>query len=335
MSLLTDLLAQVKRQEPKRNVPPLLRETMVGRGIRARENRFRTLAILLTTLFLLTGLGALYMLDRLGNIKPRTVPPVTVVATRINPLPMAAPKAAAPTMMAFPNVSAAPVHRFAPKEKTARLPLPPEERTPPIQRTTENRPTSSEDPDRDGALQTARALEQRGDDAGALAAYNRALASDPVNHIVMNNMAALYLRSGDLGNATRYATMALQVRKDYVPALINLGIASFRSGKDAQGESCLEQALTLEPANRFALVNLGIHYEKKKIAEKAMACYSRLAEMADSTGYLGLARIAEQQGQIALAVNHYQTVLSTIDRGAKDWHTAEERLKALGRSDLR
>lgn len=187
------------------------------------------------------------------------------------------------------------------------------------------------DPQRDIYLYTARTYESRKDYQQALVNYKKALETDANNYIIMNNISGVLIHLGSIEEAVRYAKNALAVKNDYVPSLINLGIAYIRLGNTTEGEGYLSKALSIEPSNNYALLNLGILYEKRGDNEKAYSYFSKLSEMGNLEGYLGIARIAEKQGRISEAVRIYKDMLSKNNIDPRIRKFANERLLQLGK----
>jgi tetratricopeptide (TPR) repeat protein len=127
----------------------------------------------------------------------------------------------------------------------------------------------------------------------------------------------------------RYAQRALEIRKDYVPSLVNLGIDYSCLGKASESESYFRRALAVEPANHYALLNLALLYEKQSAFDKADQYYARLSREGDAQGYLGSARIAEKQNRIADAINFYRMVKSTDNVDTQASNAANDRLMRL------
>jgi Tfp pilus assembly protein PilF len=163
--------------------------------------------------------------------------------------------------------------------------------------------------DRDVYLYQASSSEASGDLKQSLASYQKVLATEPKNHLILNNIASILVRQGSNNEAICYAERAIAAKPRYVPALINLSIAFLQQGNRSEGERCLRRALAIEPANRLALKNLGILLEKQDQFEEARSVYGKLAQLGDAQGYLGVARIAEKQDQKAEAVKAYQGLL--------------------------
>jgi len=155
-------------------------------------------------------------------------------------------------------------------------------------------------------LYAARSCENRRDYRAALENYRKALAIDNDNYLLMNNMAGVLIAMGAHPEATTYARLALGIRKDYVPALINLGIAQIKVGETATGEGSFAKALAIEPQNRKALLNLALLQERSRNFENARDTFGRLASLGDVQGNLGMARIAEAEGKKPLAARAYR-----------------------------
>jgi tetratricopeptide (TPR) repeat protein len=147
----------------------------------------------------------------------------------------------------------------------------------------------------------------------------------------MNNMASALIQLGAFQEAADYAARALALRKDYVPSLVNSGIACGQLGKFAEAEAYLERAYRLEPANRTVLLNLGLLEEGHQSDEKAAETYARLSALGDAQGCLGLARISERQGKTAAAIDHYRAAMARERRDSQIWNFANDRIAQLTR----
>ena len=184
--------------------------------------------------------------------------------------------------------------------------------------------------DRDFYLYTARTHESRKEYQQAFYNYTRALEIDNSNYIIMNNMSSVLLHLGNSEEAIKYSKYALGIRKDYVPSLINLGIAHIMTGKLPEGEGYLAKALSIEPLNSYAIFNIGLLFEKRGDNDKAYGYFFKLSEMGDIQGHLGIARVLEKQGRGPNAARVYRDIISIsgIDPNIK--RLANERLLQLG-----
>ncbi|HSW63550.1 MAG TPA: tetratricopeptide repeat protein [Dissulfurispiraceae bacterium] len=327
MSLIADLLAKLNRQEPSGDVPPGLRRVVeADSGQKTQKRRIVVLSIILLAV-IVTGAAALFAVDQYVSS------PKAPVVARIPQQPVSGPPAAPPPVQVSPALSQTsstpaqkPDEQKSPGQNQAGPNRPAEKPAPQAgadvfrskQQTEKERKqtkaaaaepreqvrailSSQGSPDqtseRNLHLYTAKAHEVRRDYQQALASYRKALEHDPVNYIVLNNIAGTLVRLGSAGEAVKYARQALTVRQDYVPAMINIGVAGIQSGNLTEGELYLNKAFSYEPGNRTLLLNLGLLYERQGSPERAASFYSKLADVRDVQGQLGLARIAEKQGR--------------------------------------
>lgn len=186
-----------------------------------------------------------------------------------------------------------------------------------------------QDSQKDVYLYTARTYESKKDYHQALLNYKKAMEIDPGNYIIMNNISSVLINLGSFEESIKYAKNVLAIKKDYVPSLINIGIAHIRLNNPAEGEAYLSKALSIEPSNSYALLNLGLLYERRGDNDRAYGYFSKLSEMGNIQGYLGTARIAEKQGRSSDAVRIYREILSmnNIDPGTRK--LVNDRLKQL------
>lgn len=358
MSLIADLLAKANRKEQSGDIPPGLR-----RVVQESEQKqvLRKRILIVSVLFLgavITGMAVLWAVNSLMT------PAVPVQPSRIAQPPGAAP---APSSLpaqppaAPPGISSdapAPAQSpvASPQQDTpgspktdAERPVKPEpvEKKPAAEpssvpgaraageKTSSPKPAAGTEPsrnpraERDMYLYQGNAYESSGNYREALAAYRKAFELDRKNYIVLNNMSGMLIRQGSFAEAVSYARQALDLRGDYVPAMVNLGIAYMQGGKPTEAELTLRKALSLDSGNRSILLNLGILSERSHQYEQALQWYTRLAELRDVQGMLGLARIAERQGKRADAIRYYQEIAGTNPDAAVQ-RLINERLSVLG-----
>lgn len=354
MSLLADLLSKIKpRTYQEGDVPPGLKRAVSDSS---HKEMLRRRIIILSSLLILAivaGVVTVYVMDMFLN-KPsvrkqagRHEQAAQVVKSEIK---AEAEKAQEPAQKSEPAVSQKAAAQPTPKPKKGVQKKPaPEKRiakaTTPLSSTSRIRAVGPEDSQkaatdtheapavndsqRDMYIYTARTFESRKDYSQALFNYKKALESDPNNYIIMSNIssALLYLESYE--EAIRYAMNALNIKKDYVPSLINLGIASIRLNNLSEGESYLLKALSIEPANRHVLFNIGLLLEKRGDNDKANEYFLRLSEKDDINGFLGAARIAEKQGRASDAVRIYKEIFSMNNVSLDIRKLANDRLVQL------
>ena len=359
MSLINDLLSKVKQQEPKRDIPPLLKESIMQGSSRRKVNSRIMVSLVIFIVAALVGILAVHSLDYF--IKPSLVALKGETVTQSPPVPLTA--TAPVTQQSLTAASGQPdpgsynkqaqtvainkskdvdVPLPVIKNKTARIVKKDRERV--IEKIKEVKQQQASKVENEGAsghkekisrqdkdlyLYTARAYENDGNYQMALSNYRSILTVDPGNYMVMNNIASALIQLSSFEEAIGYAEQALRIRKRYVPSLINLGIAYSRLGKYAEGERSMKEALSVEPSNRFALINIGLLYERRDMYEKAGEYYLRLTNMGDVQGYLGLARISEKQNKTTAAISYYRTAMSIENKNSQIWNFANDRLLQL------
>ena len=127
------------------------------------------------------------------------------------------------------------------------------------------------------------ALESLGDDAGAVANYEKAIAVNAERkgsfvsaHV---NMSAYYNRTGDAEKALEYATQALQLDAKSDRALFQKGRALDRQGKLEDAVNTLNSAIALNPrASSYYYVLAGVYRRLgwTDESEKALEVFKRL-----------------------------------------------------------
>jgi Tfp pilus assembly protein PilF len=182
---------------------------------------------------------------------------------------------------------------------------------------------------RDSFLLAARSAELRRDLHQAIKLYRKAVDADPNNYRILTNIAGLNIQLGNFSEALTMAQQALAQRPEFLPALVNGGIAAARLGKDQDAVGSFSQALTIEPTNRGALYNLALLRERSGATVEAAALYRRLMETGDGQGYLGAGRLEEQQRRPAEARRLYHALLALPEVSAAVRGAAKERLQAL------
>jgi predicted Zn-dependent protease len=184
--------------------------------------------------------------------------------------------------------------------------------------------------EKDVALYTAKSYEQNKNYGQAITHYKKALEKDTRNYLIMNNLASVLIKTGSFKESIPYSMDALTVQKNYVPSLVNLGIANIQLGNMTEGEMYLLKAKSIEPSNKTVLFNLGLLYEKASNFQESLTAFQKLADMKEAGGYLGVARILEKQGNRVEAEKIYKEILSidNIDPAARQ--LANERLQVIG-----
>ncbi len=292
MSLLADLLSKIKQPQSKREVPPNL--VNIVQGSRKSSNRRRVILLsVMTAVSVTAGLSLVYFTKTLPE---KSVSDISITNQERPAMPAGQIEAGTNLPRAdnsSPDTPLTPLDRgeLSPplkkgvaegfsdeKEKSAKLNLPQEDK--------ENKDTYAPEkildekkepawslrvspakhiaPDVDSFLYSAREFEMKKNYPKALENYKRALEMDRDNFVVMNSIAYILLEMNLTDESVRYSRMAIDNNKDYVPALINLGIAHAKSGNTALAEDYLDRASRLEPDNKGIIINLAILYERQK-----------------------------------------------------------------------
>ncbi|MCX5810974.1 MAG: tetratricopeptide repeat protein [Proteobacteria bacterium] len=183
--------------------------------------------------------------------------------------------------------------------------------------------------ERDGFLYTAKNYEAGRDYHHALNYYKKALEIDQRNYVIMNNIASLLINMGLYEEAIKYSKNVLSINKNYAPSLVNIGISFVQLGNTSEGKIYLLQAGSLEPSNNNVLLNLALLYEKNKDYDEANKMYSKLYQMEDIQGYLGIARIAEGTSRPDDAKKVYREIMALNNVDSKIKKIVSERLLTL------
>ncbi len=370
MSLLAELLSKVKNQGIKRDVPPNLKQMVENSTEKAAMRKKIIILSSLVLIAVVVGFGAVYYFEIFVKQEAVTGPlrrsQPNSPAQAVNPPLQPSATSSQPEQASIQAQAAPPkaIHKRQKKvlalfrksnkaaESDAGLPLaavnppltavnPPlhpsgeginkrdesQEVNVPLQRglTTEERES------RDMHLYAAKNYESRKDYKQALSNYMEALRLEPGAYIIMNNISGIMLMMGRNNEALFYARNALAHNRDYVPALINVGIASIKLNNAADGKKYLARALALDPSNKNTLLNLAILHEQTGDYEKAYSSFYKLAQSGDVQGYLGLARVEERKGNSAEAARIYRELLSMNNIDRKTRELATERIQAIGR----
>jgi putative PEP-CTERM system TPR-repeat lipoprotein len=112
-------------------------------------------------------------------------------------------------------------------------------------------------------------FQAQGNTARARALYERVVAIDPRAAVASNNLAWLYVESGDrLDDALRLARNAAEVLPDAPEVLDTLGWTYYRAGLVDAAIAPLVRAVEKAPKNAEFLYHLGVVYAEAKEAER-------------------------------------------------------------------
>lgn len=121
----------------------------------------------------------------------------------------------------------------------------------------------------------ARWRSQKGDLAGARAAFERAILLDPGSARARHDYGALLMSQGELEGARNQFQALNDIRPGDPQALIGLAGVALGENHAEEAVRLLQGALRAQPMSRIALVNLGAAYEQLGEWSKALDCYKR------------------------------------------------------------
>ena len=326
MSLLADLLSKLQQPQTKREVPPNLRSIVQAAASRSAARRKIIVLAGPVLLFVLAGIIAVYFINSITDTSDIDVNRPQLITNA--DVPSALPDVPVKVMkgteaeqsgQARETVPARPAKKTMPaKKKQPEVIVPDsvevmsgtkENADKPVLQAVEE--TKAMDPAaRDALLYKAGEFEMIQDYSSALGTYRKVLKTDSNNVMVLNSIAYIYLKLGLVQESIQYAHMAEKRNADYIPALINLGIAYAKSGNVTAAENYLERAFTLEPDNKNAIFNLALLNETKQNYSSAARHFTKLMKLGDTAGSLGLARIYEKQGRTMEALTLYKKASS-------------------------
>lgn len=349
MSKLLTMLSKLNRAPASGVVPPDI-HVSVTRDLEAVRSRRRyILCGVVCICAVLLGVGIRLYFEK--GFGPHGGPRPPRVAAVVQQMPMSSPHETASALQPDrPQALAAAVgneqsgttpavktknrhHRgLSAQKKSAGQPAPPESITTAnaaaVPAVTPQLPVVDKEA-RDSWVITARSAEKKKAYAEALRMYRKALVYDQENHSIMNNAAGMHIRLGEHAVALALCDRALQLAKNYIPALINQGIARSALGNTSGAADSFTRALELDPANRGALYNLALFHEKNGGLDASAQQFKRLAAGGEVSGLIGLARVYEKQSRMDEAMKVYADVAAMHDIPAEARNTAIVRLRLL------
>ncbi len=165
-----------------------------------------------------------------------------------------------------------------------------------------------------------------GDFKGALSMYGRALELDGNNPIIRYRMGYVYTQSGQLEEAEKNLKLALDIEKDFAPALAVLGYTYRRMAErmdegverdllNNQAEQQLLRALALSPRlvdddGESWWGSLGGLYRRRGQVDQAIYAYTKAGEVMPNSSYAfsNLALLYMQKGEAKNMIDTYRKV---------------------------
>jgi Tfp pilus assembly protein PilF len=359
MSLLVDLLSKTRTKESRRDIPPGLRRTVADGTYKKKTRRKVIILSVLVLIVFIAGFGTIYVIETFktslsttiatktharqpiptSNIRDEGPPNLSKIEPHVNtatPPPKTLltetgtqekPKSAKESSLRMASNAA--------KDGETSIPITIRTQVQGTGKTGTSETSSFEKAqqktNKDVYLYAARTHEARSEFKQALDHYMKALELDQANYIVMNNIAGVFIRLKLYNEALFYSKKALDVKTNYVPSLINAGIAQVSLGNFSEGEMFLTRAVIIEPSNKVAIFNIALLYEKQGSYDRAYESYFNLSQMRDVDGCLGAARTLERQGRNAEAARFYREILTIENAAPSIRQFANQRLSQITR----
>ena len=165
-----------------------------------------------------------------------------------------------------------------------------------------------------------------GDFKGAMELFKRALELDRNNPIIHYRLGYVYTQAGQLDDAERHLKLALDIEKDFAPALAVLGYTYRRMAErmdegherdmlQNQAEQLLQRALALSPRlvdddGESWWGSLGGLYRRRGQIDQAIRAYTQAGEVTPNSSYAfsNLALLYMQQGNRNKMIETYRKV---------------------------
>lgn len=116
----------------------------------------------------------------------------------------------------------------------------------------------------------------------AIAAYKKAIETNPNYEIPCYNLGTIYYQSGRKDEAIKLYEKAVAIKPSYADAYMNLGSAYYDTGRIPEAIAAYENAIKNNPSSVEAYYNLGVAYSKTGKKAEAIAAYEKVLEI-DST----------------------------------------------------
>ena len=125
-----------------------------------------------------------------------------------------------------------------------------------------------------------------------------------------NNLGVAYMNQQRFQEAQRQFEQALAASPKFHVAALNLGIALHSQQKLAPARTALEEAVSLIPSDPYAWFNLGLVLKDQGDAEKSLAAFRHVAELADDAdAWYFIGFLLSEQQKFAEAVAAFEHAL--------------------------
>ncbi|MDH7600398.1 MAG: ammonia-forming cytochrome c nitrite reductase subunit c552, partial [Sedimentisphaerales bacterium] len=122
--------------------------------------------------------------------------------------------------------------------------------------------------------------------------YTRCLAAQPHRPQSQYNLANVLMDNGDYQRALRHFIYAIQLRPDYLPAIVNAALCFDQLGRPAESESMLRRAISIDPNSIPANLNLALLLGQQGRLDQAARQFQAVLEL-DPNNAIALYNLAE------------------------------------------
>ncbi len=119
---------------------------------------------------------------------------------------------------------------------------------------------------------------ERGDFAGSIAFFNEAIAANPNDWALLNNLGLALTKADRLEEAESAFFKAIAVNTSCASCYNNLGDLEVKRGALDEAELYYQKSAKADPSNPAPYFNLGVLYEKKGDLDAAFEAYSQFLE---------------------------------------------------------
>ena len=179
------------------------------------------------------------------------------------------------------------------------------------------------------------ALQQRGDHAGAEAAYRAALASEPTNSQARCNLGVALAAQNRFAEAETEYLAALEGDADNEDVLFNLGNAQRRQGRFEESAATFLRLLALKPGHTLGRVNLGICRMSLGRPDEAAVEFAEAARLDPDAPEAELywAESLSRLGRVEESAQHFRRYTRLKPNDPKGYHNLALQLHRLDKGE--
>jgi protein O-GlcNAc transferase len=169
----------------------------------------------------------------------------------------------------------------------------------------------------------------------AIREYQRAIELDPGDPAPRFNLGVLYQDRGRLKEAKQQYLAILDQHRNYAPAWMNLASIQELEGDNPAAEASYRRALQGDPVSSVPASQMGFFLFRQQRRDEAATAFKEALQRdpESANGHYGLACIAEDQGDFALALKHYVRTVQSNPRDLQAYLKAAELSQRLGQRD--